>query len=202
MEALAVGEVAAMLDILVAVSVVERDPARVLEVVAQQLHRVIACDAIVLTAVLAAATHTAYARSPRCRGRPEGARGVAWFALSVVSEADGADRVRIDCMRSEIPFEDRHRVALELLAPRLRGLLIPPTVLSTACSGLSDRERQVLDLAAAGRSNKEIGRALFLAPDTVRKHLEHVYEKLGVHNRTEASALLRGTSRDGGATRT
>ena len=48
----------------------------------------------------------------------------------------------------------------------------------------------------------EIGLELFVAPDTVRKHLEHVYEKLGVHNRTEAASLLHRTDRDGGATRT
>ena len=46
---------------------------------------------------------------------------------------------------------------------------------------------------ATGASNAEIARALFIAPSTVRKHLEHVYAKLGVHNRLQALAVLRGS---------
>jgi DNA-binding CsgD family transcriptional regulator len=55
---------------------------------------------------------------------------------------------------------------------------------------LTRREQEVLDLAAAGRSNAEIARELFIAPGTVRIHLQHAYEKLGVRNRTAAAALL------------
>ena len=56
--------------------------------------------------------------------------------------------------------------------------------------GLSEREREVLDHVAAGRSNAEIARELWLSPHTVRKHLENVYRKLGVSNRTEAAGIL------------
>ena len=55
---------------------------------------------------------------------------------------------------------------------------------------LSPRERQVLELAACGRENEAIALELGIAPATVAKHLEHVYRKLGVQNRTAAAALL------------
>jgi DNA-binding CsgD family transcriptional regulator len=57
---------------------------------------------------------------------------------------------------------------------------------------LTDREREILELVAAGKSNAEIAEAIWIAPGTVRKHLENVYEKLGVHSRTAAVATLNG----------
>jgi len=57
---------------------------------------------------------------------------------------------------------------------------------------LTDREREILDLVAAGKTNAEIAEAIWIAPGTVRKHLENIYEKLGVHSRTAAVATLNG----------
>jgi len=57
---------------------------------------------------------------------------------------------------------------------------------------LTEREREILELVAAGKSNAEIAEAIWIAPGTVRKHLENVYEKLGVHSRTAAIATLNG----------
>lgn len=57
--------------------------------------------------------------------------------------------------------------------------------------GLSTREAQVLDAAARGLTNAQIGAALGIRAGTVRKHLEHVYARLGVSNRTAAAALAR-----------
>ena len=57
---------------------------------------------------------------------------------------------------------------------------------------LTERESEILDLVAAGQTNAEIAEALWIAPGTVRKHLENVYEKLEVHSRTAAVAKLRG----------
>jgi LuxR family maltose regulon positive regulatory protein len=59
---------------------------------------------------------------------------------------------------------------------------------------LSDRELEVLGLVAEGMSNAEIGRTLYVAPSTVKKHLEHVYDKLGVRRRTQAVARARTLS--------
>lgn len=52
--------------------------------------------------------------------------------------------------------------------------------------GLSDREREVLGLMAAGSTNPEIAKALHLSPHTVKEHTSSVYRKLEVRNRTEA----------------
>ena len=50
----------------------------------------------------------------------------------------------------------------------------------------SQREIEILELLAAGRSNREISRALFISEATVKTHLAHVYDKLAVDNRTAA----------------
>lgn len=54
---------------------------------------------------------------------------------------------------------------------------------------LSPREREVLGLVAAGRSNPEIARELFIGEATVKTHLIHVFEKLEVSDRTRAVTL-------------
>ena len=55
--------------------------------------------------------------------------------------------------------------------------------------GLSRREAEVLTLVAAGHRNAAIGARLEITERTVKKHLEAVYEKLGVRSRTQAAAL-------------
>ena len=54
--------------------------------------------------------------------------------------------------------------------------------------GLTRREREVVDLVASGATNTQVATALGIAPATVRKHLEHAYEKLDVSTRTAAVA--------------
>lgn len=55
-----------------------------------------------------------------------------------------------------------------------------------ASLGVTEREYEVLSLLAAGRTNKEIARALSLSPNTVKTHLARLYEKLEASRRTEA----------------
>ena len=66
-------------------------------------------------------------------------------------------------------------------APGARGLVEP----------LSEREREVLRLLAAGKPNQEIARELVVSLHTVKKHVTHVLGKLGAANRTEATARAR-----------
>jgi DNA-binding CsgD family transcriptional regulator len=54
------------------------------------------------------------------------------------------------------------------------------------CTHLTRREREVLSLVAEGMTNAEIGARLWISAGTVRRHLENVYSKLGVHTRTAA----------------
>ena len=52
--------------------------------------------------------------------------------------------------------------------------------------GLSERETEILVLAARGLSNGQIAEELHLAPSTVKRHLANVYQKIGVRSRSEA----------------
>lgn len=54
---------------------------------------------------------------------------------------------------------------------------------------LTERELQVLEGMAAGRSNAEIGRSLYLSEDTVKTHARRLFRKLGVNDRAQAVAL-------------
>lgn len=54
---------------------------------------------------------------------------------------------------------------------------------------LSERELQVLRLAASGESNLEIGKRLFISEGTVKNHMTHILRKLGVADRTQAAIL-------------
>lgn len=60
--------------------------------------------------------------------------------------------------------------------------------------GLTEREREVVCLAAQGLSNEEIGQRLSLALGTVKWHLHNIYEKLKVRNRTQAIRRARELS--------
>ena len=54
--------------------------------------------------------------------------------------------------------------------------------------GLTDRELEVLQLLAFGHTNRQIAERLYVSPDTVKTHLEHIYQKLGTNDRTAAVA--------------
>ena len=56
---------------------------------------------------------------------------------------------------------------------------------------LSERELEVLHLVARGDSNQEIAEVLVIALDTVKRHVTHIFEKLGVNNRVQAVARAR-----------
>jgi two-component system NarL family response regulator len=64
---------------------------------------------------------------------------------------------------------------------------------------LTRREQGVLELVARGLTNREIQTTLSMSEGTLKNHLKHIYEKLGVSNRTEAAhaALQRGYVRSG-----
>lgn len=58
-------------------------------------------------------------------------------------------------------------------------------------NSLTPRELEVLKLVAGGSSNRDIGRRLLLSEATVKSHLVHIYDKLGVRSRTSAVAIAR-----------
>jgi DNA-binding NarL/FixJ family response regulator len=63
-----------------------------------------------------------------------------------------------------------------------------------ATRSLTARQQELLQLVAAGHHNWAIARQLELSPDTVRKHLENTFARLGVASRTEAIAKIRPDS--------
>lgn len=60
---------------------------------------------------------------------------------------------------------------------------------SLAAERLTDREREVLELLADGRSTRQIAEQLFVGEETIKTHLGHIYQKLGVADRVQAVAL-------------
>ena len=82
------------------------------------------------------------------------------------------------------------------LAPAIASRLDPQT--REPDLQLTLREIEVLNLVAAGMSNRQIGQELFLSEATVKSHLVHIFTKLGVSSRTAAVAQARalGTIRN------
>jgi DNA-binding NarL/FixJ family response regulator len=68
-----------------------------------------------------------------------------------------------------------------------------PLAVAAEMEDLSPREREILELLAAGFPNKQIADRLGLTDGTVRWHLRHVYNKLHVRSRTEAALKFRST---------
>jgi DNA-binding CsgD family transcriptional regulator len=103
---------------------------------------------------------------------------------------------------SEREFGPRERLMVQLLHPHLSGLYrsaelrrrLGATTAAfdpDATDRLTRRECEVMLWVADGLSNAEIARVLVVERSTVRKHLEHIYEKLGVRSRTAALARIR-----------
>lgn len=109
------------------------------------------------------------------RALQAGARG---YLLKDMSGDDLMDAIRtVHAGRSRIPPAVAQRLADRLGGPDLTG-----------------RELEVLKLIVSGKSNKEIGRDLFISEATVKTHINSLLSKLGVSDRTQAAttALQRG----------
>lgn len=93
--------------------------------------------------------------------------------------------------RSRSDFSERERAFLDLVREPLsalyRNLVARGRGMGTAAElPVTPREREVLAWLAAGKTDREIGEILRMSPRTVQKHLQHIYEKLGVETRTAA----------------
>ena len=80
---------------------------------------------------------------------------------------------------------EAHEVAAAVRTVGLGMTMFPPKAEQPAPL-LTEREREVLDLIAAGSTNREIAQQLYLSPHTVKEHTSALYRKLQARNRAEA----------------
>ena len=73
--------------------------------------------------------------------------------------------------------------------PLARAAKLPVAIRRGASGSLSPREEEILELVRQGLTNAEIAQALYLSVSTVKVHIRHIFEKLGVRTRTEAVAV-------------
>lgn len=105
--------------------------------------------------------------------------GAAGYLLKDVDPEDIVRAVRQAASGGQVLTPElTARVGRALRAPRVQ---------------LTGRELDVLRLLDTGASNREIAKALFVTEATVKTHLVHVFEKLGVDSRTKAVAVARDT---------
>lgn len=102
--------------------------------------------------------------------------------------------------RGEKDFSERDRDLVELMRPQLARLLELAELKAQRdhqerTPELTAREQEIVDLVAEGKTNAEIARLLWIAPSTVKKHLENVYAKLEVPSRAAAAARARSGAR-------
>lgn len=101
-------------------------------------------------------------------------------------EAGASGYLLKDTPREELFRAIRATAAGEsVLAPNVTARLMT-RMRAPAEENLSPREIEVLGLVAKGNSNKEVGKALHISTATVKTHLIHIYNKLGVDDRTAA----------------
>ena len=110
--------------------------------------------------------------------------------------------------RDDANFSERDRAVLELLRPHLRARearadlerrahdpdRITGSDAGPTTTSLTAREREILRLVREGKTNTEIAGELWVSPSTVKKHLENVYNKLGVASRAAAAMAAQAGS--------
>jgi DNA-binding CsgD family transcriptional regulator len=90
-------------------------------------------------------------------------------------------------------YSKRKEFLLEALerandGPLARAAKLPVSMKRAAAGALTPREEEILELVGQGLTNAEIAQALYLSVSTVKVHIRHIFEKLGVRTRTEAAA--------------
>jgi two-component system response regulator DesR len=102
-----------------------------------------------------------------------------------------------ECVEGVVLKSDTAEEVIHALGHVLDGRSVMPAgwqaaslQLDAPLAALSTREREVLDLATSGMSNKEIAERLTISSNTVKFHLRMIYSRLGVHNRVQAMRAM------------
>jgi DNA-binding NarL/FixJ family response regulator len=123
---------------------------------------------------------------PGLAGAPDGLRGSAALR-TLLALAAGRATVELaaggQALTAQRVSEEGAAVTVATLAPRQAP--------GPARAALTARESEVLSWVARGKTNRDIADILGMSPRTVNKHLEHVFEKLGVETRTAAVEAAR-----------
>ncbi len=113
-------------------------------------------------------------------------QGVPAILVSGIASPEALDRIlgqyRPDAFFEKQTFDRRvfQRTVAELIQARAA---------TSPLNALSPREREVLALLVQGLSNRAIAETLVISPNTVKRHLQAIFEKLGVNNRAAAVAI-------------
>jgi DNA-binding NarL/FixJ family response regulator len=83
---------------------------------------------------------------------------------------------------------------IPLWAARARAELARTDVAHTGTAELTQSERRVAELAAAGMTNRDIASALFISPKTVEANLARAYRKLDIHSRVQLTRHMNITN--------
>jgi len=116
------------------------------------------------------------ALSSNMLGRGRSRQRLAWLMDALVAQIDGALR----------------RVA----ALRLPPPPLPPAASACRVLDLSEREQEILESVMQGKTNIDIALALDISPFTVKNHVQRIFRKIGVSNRTQAAARYSAALRE------
>jgi ATP/maltotriose-dependent transcriptional regulator MalT len=146
-----------------------------------------ACDSVLVTARAAHATALGAADAAGLVDAVDTFEALGARLLAAEASAAAADAWRHR-------HEQRRAAALDLrtndLVARCEGATTPALVRAPTVVPLTDRERQVALLAAAGHPSRTIAEHLYLSVRTVDNHLARIYDKLGVSSRAELGAAI------------
>ena len=127
--------------------------------------------------------------------------------LSFLPRGSGYSMISFN--RDKRDFTEKERLLLNLIGPHIAQAQLNAEASAQArravasledpnrsmrSYGLTCREEDVLTWVARGKTNAEVAVILTIAPGTVKVHLERIYQKLGVENRTTAALFMIGES--------
>ncbi len=115
--------------------------------------------------------------------------GTPTIVVSGIASAEEIQRIYSEhAISAFIEKQNFDRAAFRRVVDEIRAS--HPT--HSKLSLLTEREREVLNLLAQGLTNKEIAEGLYITPNTVKRHLKAIFEKLKVHTRSAATAIATG----------